>query len=66
MAEGTESFSSFVIKKYIDFHKGCENITTQACLDGYEDYLRNRISLPPSAVRLSMDQLKASYLFNGE
>jgi len=63
MFEEKESFSSFVVEKYIDFHKSCENLTSQACLDKYEDYLRNRISLPAAAVHLSMQQLKESYLF---
>jgi hypothetical protein len=63
MLEEKGSFSSFVVKKYIDFHKGCEDLTSQACLDKYEDYLRNRISLPPAAVHLSMKQLRESYLF---
>ncbi len=63
MSEEKGSFSSFVVKKYIDFHKTCENLTSQACLDKYEDYLTNRISLPPAAVHLSMKQLKESYLF---
>jgi hypothetical protein len=66
MAEGSGSFSSFVAQKYVDFHEGCEDITTQACLDRYEDYLKTRISLPPAAVQFSMRELRASYLFKDQ
>jgi|GEM_PF-4107266 hypothetical protein len=63
MIEGGGGFTGFVVRKYIDFHKGCENITTEACLDDYENYLRNKISLPPAAVQHSMKHLRESYLF---
>ena len=58
-----EGFGDFVVERYKKFDEGCEDISTQQCLDRYESYLKEKISLPAETVKRSIDSLKRSDLF---